>query len=538
MNTHPALNLLAEKFIETYCKTFPVESTYFGLTEHYPLLGYPKEEQVQSFITFLESLSKEIETISHPNEHDKIDEEVLQFLIDLELFKLRTLPHEESMISPVQLVLHGVHGILDLRISDRKKLEYIISRLQHALPLFSELRCTWKTATSVALEDALLQMYNLEKSLTIMLTPIMNTFPQETPSIKDLIAAVTQKGSDFAYWLENEVKPHTTLTCRVLGKENYENLLKIRRENHNWKERLHIGEISLKRSKNRLKNLAQTMVQEGTIDAALSAVRNDLPENHLEASHTAHKRVKTFLEESDLLRVPDFQCEITEPPDWDPFWGEGMLGVTFAEILGKTPLLKINVAPPQTEKGKKELNHSFILLAIAHEGVAGHLSSFVLRKRRNNLIRLLVPLTTGMDDRWTFYWEQLLQERGIQPTAEYRFYQEYRVFWCSLRHICDVSLHCNLMSFEECVRFLEKEADAPFITAKSYAKLIAQMPGYFSSFIVGKNHLIDLREYTRRQLGGHYSPALFHRWIGEAGPIPYPLLEREIKERIRQIAAT
>lgn len=212
-----------------------------------------------------------------------------------------------------------------------------------------------------------------------------------------------------------------------------------------------------------------------------------------------------------------------------------MLGFTCAETLRDDPLLKVIVAPPRTEKGKRELNRSYILLGIAHEGAAGHLTSYLLLKKRGNIIRLLIPLDTGIDDRWTFYWEQLLREEGIESTIEYEFYQEYRVFWCSLRHICDIKLHCELMSFEECAGFLEKEGDVSPIMAKAYAKAIAEMPGYFSSFIIGKEHLIKLREHTKEQIGGQYSPKLFHKWVGEAGPIPYILLRREIRERVKWI---
>ena len=146
---------------------------------------------------------------------------------------------------------------------------------------------------------------------------------------------------------------------------------------------------------------------------------------------------------------------------------------------------------------------------------------------------MLPFLGTGIDDGWTFYWEQLLREEGVEPTDEYSFQQEHRVFWCSLRHICDVKLHCGLITFEECVKFLEQKGNVPPAMARAYAKAIARMPGYFSSFVTGKQHLVRLREYAKEELATLYSSRLFHKWIGEAGLIPYTLLEREIRERVR-----
>lgn len=536
---HPKLELLANEFVRERCNTFPYLGTFYGFAEYYPLLAYPSKERIELFIKFLENLLQKTKDIRKDisEELDKIDLELLQFILKLEVFRLQVSSYEESNVCPAYLTLNGVYNILQLpRLSDNEKLEFILARLNQSKVLFESLRQTWGSATLLALEDSIPQAENLEKTLTIMLKPLMDSFPQKKPILEDLITVISKKGKSFAQWLVNEVKPRTTSTCRVLGKENYKRLLEIRKESHTWSERLQIGENSLKRSMKRLKNLALRLVPEkGTVEAALSKVKSNLPDIPiLEESRNAHQKVSTFLKDKHLLQVPDASFEIAEPPSWDPFWGEGMLGFTYAEILSNEPLLKVIVVPPRTEKGKRELNRSSILLGIAHEGAAGHLSSYLLRKKRGNIIRLLIPPDTGIDDRWTFYWEQLLREEGIEPTIEYEFYQQYRVFWCSLRHICDVKLHCKLMSFEECVEFLEKEGRVPPIMAKAYVKAIAEMPGYFSSFITGKERLIKLREYTKEQLGRQYSPELFHKWVGEAGPIPYILLRREIKERVKQ----
>ena len=81
---------------------------------------------------------------------------------------------------------------------------------------------------------------------------------------------------------------------------------------------------------------------------------------------------------------------------------------------------------------------------------------------------------------------------------------------------------------------LEKEGKAPPIMAKMYSKAILNMPGYFSSFIVGKQQLIELRERTKEEMGANFSLEEFHRWVGEAGPVPYALLVREIDERLKE----
>lgn len=534
---NPKLELLANEYVREYCTVFPFVSTYYGLAEYYRFLTYPTQQRIKSFIAFLEDLSKQTKTISgEMSEMERIDQEVFQYVLDLQIFMLQHPSYEESNVNPAELILNGVQAILDLpTLTDQERYDLILSRLNQGQALFGTLLSTWEKATLLALEDAVPLAQNLEKILAFMLKSLMDRFPQGKQSTSDLVATVGRKGKSFAQWLESEVKPRTDLACYVLGKKDYTNLLEIRKEGHTCMERLHMGEHSLECSTKNLGILALRLSpQNGSIEAGLSKVRSDLPAVPiLEEARNAHKKLATFLKDKQLLQVSETEPEIGEPPNWNPMWGEGMMGFTLAELLSNKPSSKIIVVPPQTEKGKRELNRSAILLGVSHEGMAGHFGSFVLQKERGNITRMLPSPETGIDDGWTFYWEQLLREEGIEPTDEYSFHQEYRVFWCSLRHICDVKLHCGLITFEECAKFLEQEGKVPPAMARTYAKAIARMPGYFSSFITGKQHLARLREYAKEQLATLYSPRLFHKWVGEAGSIPYALLEREIRERVR-----
>jgi hypothetical protein len=535
--TTPELEALAWDFARDRCATVSGWAAYYGLMEYYPRLTYPSREHLDAHRSRLGRLLDEIDAL--PQELDElhaIDREVLRLAIEYDLFKHDHPPYGESNVSPTYMILDGVHQILQLsRLSDDEKLTFVLSRLDQGRELFDTLRQTWQAATTLNLKDTIPQAQQVDKILTTMLTPLMDGFPQQRPTIERLVGAVGEKGRSFAQWLRDEVEPGTDRTCYVMGKNSYEQLLTVRQEGHTWSERLELGERSLRESRKRLDDLAPNLIPEvRTIEAALEKVRENLPEVPvLEEARNAYQRVAAFLESRRLLHVPDARCEIEEPPSWDPFWGEGMVGITYAEILREDPEFTIIVVPPTTEEGRKELHISDILLAMAHEGPAGHLSSCLLRKSRESIIRLLVPPGTGVDDRWTFYWEQLLREEGIEPTPAYEFLQEYRVFWCSLRHVCDVKLHCGLMSFEECVEYLAGEGQVSPLTAKAYAKAIARMPGYFSSFVVGKEQVVRLREDIKAYLGAQYSPAMFHQWVGEAGPIPHKLLEREIWERAR-----
>jgi hypothetical protein len=531
----PELETLAWSLARKRCRTFSWFAAHYGLTEHYARLAYPTKDQLDAYLSWLEHLRDEVEALPEAsNELDAIDCDVLKLTIDYERFWLSHPPYEERNISPAYMTLDGVHEILQLsRLPEDDKLVFVLARLEQGQALFDTLRPTWDVPTVLKLDDTIPHAQQVDPVLTTMLTPLMDRFPKKRPALEKLIAAVGEKSRRFARWLQDEVEPGTHPTCYVLGKEGYEQLLSVRQEGHTVSERLAWAERSLQASRARLDELAPYLApHDGTLEAALEKVRDDLPEIPiLEEARNAYQRVAAFLEDRQLLHVPDARYEIAEPPTWDPFWGEGVIGITFMEILRDDPQFTIIVVPPTTEKGRRELNRPDILLAMAHEGAAGHLGSCLLQKNRRTPVRLLLPLGTGIDDRWTFYWEQVLREEGIEPTLDYEFLQEYRVFWCSLRHICDVKLHCGLMSFEECAEFLATEGHVSPLTARAYTKSIARMPGYFSSFVVGKEQLIRLREHVKASLGARYSPAAFHQWVGEAGPIPYRHLEREILHR-------
>jgi hypothetical protein len=459
----------------------------------------------------------------------------LSFILEYEAFKTEHPAYESSNISPSQLILNGVHKILLLkRLSKAKKLEYVFSKLNQAVGLFDALRETWKTASRVSLEDTIPQLRGIEKPLRSMVAPLLEEFPARRSATDEVISRIAAKAEEFAGWLESDVSSRVDCDIRTLDREIYEELLRIRMEGHTWSQRLEIGEGALEESKQRLEKLAIEVDASGTVDAALEIAKNDQPEcSVLEEAREVNRLAAEFLLKKRLLRLPEGTFDIIEPPDWDVFWGEGMMGASVAEILRDDPLLQIIVPPPTTEEGKKALNRSFILIGIAHEGAAGHLCSYLLQKGRGNLVRLMTTYDTGLDDRWTFYWEQALREEGIRPTPVFGFYQEYVVYWRALRHVVDVKLHCGLMTYDEAVDMLGKDVGMSPVTARQYTKAIAMLPGYFSSFIIGKQQLCELREHAQARRLSQYSHELFHQWVGEAGPIPYNLLKREIDERIR-----
>jgi hypothetical protein len=535
---HPRLLTIANTYIKELCQIYPLFAVEYGFSEFYPNLSYPTEAQETSFGIFLDSLLSEVKSVNDKLDPiDKIDKEVLTYIFRDMSFYLRMHPYDEKNLIPSQIILYGVHEILQLQhLSIQKQSEYILSRLAQSSSWFDDLKSTWKHATLLALEDAILQLQNLGVSLSQMLQPLLETNSSVQSQIKNLILRLGEKGKTFAEWLEQEVKPITTVVCKPLGRIKYQQLLEIRQEGHSWSERLKIGEESLKSSQQRLQELAEKLApKEKTVKAAMTKVREDQPTAPvLEEAKKNHEFLLNFMQEKGLLDVPPGSIDIIKPPSWS-LLGEGWAGIELKEILTATPLIQLIIAPPTSAKGKADLNRSSIMLAVAHEGVAGHMSSFLLTKQRNNLTRQLVSSGTGIDDRWTFYWEEVLNQYGVKPDLRYAFFVENRKYWCALRTICDVKLHCGLMTFDECVNFLEIEGDVPPITAKVYAKAILQMPGYFSSFIVGKNRLFKLKEHVKASLGPIFSIKLFHQWVGEAGPIPYHLLKKEIDVRIKKI---
>ena len=534
---HPRLLTIANTYIKELCQIYPLFAVEYGFSEFYPNLSYPTEAQETSFGMFLDSLLSQVKTVNDKLDPiDKIDKEVLVYIFREMSFFLRMHPYDEKNLIPSQIILYGVHEILQLQhLSIQKQSEYILSRLAQSSSWFDDLRSTWKHVTLLALEDAILQLQNLGVSLSQMLQPILETNSSVQSQIRNLILRLGEKGKTFAEWLEQEVKPITAVVYKPLGQAKYQQLLKIRQEGHSWSERLKIGEESLNSSQQRLQELAEKLApKEKTVKAAMTKVREDQPTAPvLEEAKKNHEFLLNFMQEKELLDVPPGSIDIIEPPSWSLFWGEGMAGIELKEILTATPLIQLIIAPPTSAKGKADLNRSSIMLAVAHEGVAGHMSSFLLTKQRNNLTRQLVSSATGIDDRWTFYWEEVLNQYRVKPDLRYAFFVESRKYWCALRTICDVKLHCGLMTFDECVSFLEIEGDVSPITAKAYAKAILQMPGYFSSFIVGKNRLFKLKEHAKASLGPIFSIKLFHQWVGEAGPIPYHLLKKEIDVRIK-----
>ena len=86
------------------------------------------------------------------------------------------------------------------------------------------------------------------------------------------------------------------------------------------------------------------------------------------------------------------------------------------------------------------------------------------------------------------------------------------------------------MSFDEAVNFLMDKTGYHKKTATAELMMYSRSPGYFSSYLLGKHQLTELRNKTKNLI----SDQEYHDQIIYAGNVPYWFIEKKILENLNQ----
>lgn len=128
-------------------------------------------------------------------------------------------------------------------------------------------------------------------------------------------------------------------------------------------------------------------------------------------------------------------------------------------------------------------------------------------------------------------------ELGIDTSPEYRLKVYHDALWRAVRVYTDIELNTGMISFEQAVEKLMRDAYLPREGAYAEALRYTLTPSAQISYSYGKHRILKLREKVKEILGPRYSHALFHRWLLEEGVLPLRILEDIVLEKARRYLA-
>jgi uncharacterized protein (DUF885 family) len=264
------------------------------------------------------------------------------------------------------------------------------------------------------------------------------------------------------------------------------------------------------------------------------------PEDLVRDARATVDRIKAFIKENDILRLPDpDQCKVIEMPEFHR--GNSVAYLEPAPPLDRKASSHYAVSPPpsgwdarRVESLLQEYNRHMLQILTIHEAYPGHYVQLDYSSRHPSLIRRV--LFSGVfAEGWAVYTEQMMLDQGYgNGDAALRLNQLKWYLRSVANAILDHKMHCTNMSDDEALAFLtqrafqsEGEALAKIIRAK-------QSSCQLSTYFVGRMAFYRLRQQIQREMGEKFNLGRYHEAVLDHGTLPVKYLPELVRERLKQ----
>lgn len=168
---------------------------------------------------------------------------------------------------------------------------------------------------------------------------------------------------------------------------------------------------------------------------------------------------------------------------------------------------------------------------VAHEGYPGHLYQTVatLSGEIHPLRYLLAP--TGYEEGWATYAETYCYKYAHLSDELTAFLQADQIATLCLYALSDIHIHYDGYTPEQLSTFLSVYGFPEKTSDVIYETLLAE-PGAYLPYAVGYLEFVELQELAKTLWGENYSDYRFHEFLINAGPMPFELLETQLKNAL------
>ncbi|MCD6196212.1 MAG: DUF885 domain-containing protein [Staphylothermus sp.] len=326
---------------------------------------------------------------------------------------------------------------------------------------------------------------------------------------------------------------------KPIGKELFEERLKLSFIPESAEEIRQLGYREAEKYRKMIMEVAKE-IGANSIEEALEKIKTKhpkSPEEVFEYYKKAIEMTRKFIVEKNIIEPPIGEdIEIIEtPPHLKPY-------IPFAAYINPEIFHYSNtglylVTKPENEEMLKHFNWYDVLNTTVHEAYPGHHIQLCYAKNAPTLLRKTYFQPTEFIEGWAHYTEWLMLEEGIDTSPEYRLKVLHDALWRAVRVYVDVELSTGMITFEEAVQKLVKDAYLPQDGAVGEVLRYTFSPGYQLCYNYGKRKILELRERVKQLLGEKYSHKLFHKLLLEEGNLPINILSEIVLEKAKKYAS-
>lgn len=173
-----------------------------------------------------------------------------------------------------------------------------------------------------------------------------------------------------------------------------------------------------------------------------------------------------------------------------------------------------------------------------HEGVPGHHFQLALAQELEGLPRFRqFGGGSAFVEGWALYAERLAKEMGFYTNPMHDFGRLQDEIWRSVRLVTDTGIHARRWTRQQAIDYFVEN------TPISEQDIITEVERYFVNpgqalgYKMGMTHILSLREQAESALGEAFDIQAFHDVIIGQGPMPLPILSKQVDRYIRATQA-
>ncbi len=530
----------ADDYFDSRIAFRPSEGTAVGLHKYDDQLEDLSGGRIEGRIADLKSQLGRLGAIDRPKLgfDDAIDAEVLEGQIRGELLDLDTLrAWESNPMLYAGLPGGAIDGLMKRNFAPAEdRLRSIIARERQILAVFQAARGNLKTPPKEFTDLAI----RMTRGSVGFFQGSVATWAKEAAGRDDALlrqfqaanAEVIAATTDFAGWLESNLKPRST-GAYAIGPAHFSAKLKFEEM-----VELPLAEVLAKGEAQLAKDYAAFVATARAIDPSKTPaeVMKGLSDAHPSADdlipsvRRSIDEARDYLIKKQIVTIPsDVRPRIEETP---PYARSGSFASmdTPGPYETKATEAFYYVTPVEKDWDAKHAdehlrlyNAPVVAMINVHEAYPGHYLQFLYAPRYPTKTRKLVFCGTNAEG-WAHYCEQMMVDEGFgggDPRVRLAQLQEALLRDC--RYVVGIKLHSEGMTVEEGAKlFVEKGFQEP---ANGYeeARRGAYNPTYLY-YTFGKLQIQDLRDEFKSRKGGGLRD--FHDAFVAQGGLPIALVRR------------
>jgi uncharacterized protein (DUF885 family) len=262
------------------------------------------------------------------------------------------------------------------------------------------------------------------------------------------------------------------------------------------------------------------------------------PEALVDDARATVDRIKTFIKEHDILRLPEpDRCQILEMPEFRR--GNSVAYLESALPLDPSGPSTYAVSPPpsdwkpeRVQTFLEEYNKHMLQVLTIHEAYPGHYVQLEYSNRSPSLIRLILGSGTFKEG-WAVYTEQMMIDQGYGDgdlalrLSQLKFYLR-----AVTNSILDHKMHCTAMTDDEALDILTQGAFQSEGEAKLKIIRSKQSTAQLSTYFAGRMAFYRLRQQIQRELGDKFDLGRYHEAVIDHASIPVKFLPELVRTRL------